>query len=454
MIKFPLFMDLRITSYNCRSVKNTCFSVTELTHCSDVVCLQETWLPIQELNFLNTINSEFTYYATSPVDLSSQLLIGRPYGGVAFLYRKSLASCVQRVETSDNRLICIDMNVGCNCIRIINCYLPYSDGQNDAEYIDYLTKLHCLISDHSNGNVFVIGDFNAHPRSRFGAELHNFCQNYDYSIGDVALMPPDTYTWVSDATGHTRWLDHLVCPPALLNHIRNLKVLHPIIGSDHRPLTFSFKVNQLPALLEESSNTQTKFCIKDSEVYCLKSETALKEIEMPIDALQCSEPSCQDENHRHAIDILFSKIVRALQSSSDSKEIGRHVNTDIIPGWNEFVKDFHQEARSDYLMWRDFGKPRGGVLYNRMVYSRAKFKRTFKLCKSNKEVIVSNKIASNLKGNMKRLWEEIDKKRKSHSTLPEVISGTSGSHNIAELWKGHYCNLFNDDSHVGTGPIL
>ena len=169
-------MDLKFISYNCRSVKNCHYSLAELTRVSDVICLQETWLPVQDSNYLNTIDSEFAYYAVSPVDLSRQLLVGRPYGGVAFLFRKSLASCIQRVSTSSERIICIDIEIDGNCVRIINCYLPYSDGQNDAEYIDCLAKIQCLMSEQPNGNVFAVGDLNAHPESRFGRELENYLQ--------------------------------------------------------------------------------------------------------------------------------------------------------------------------------------------------------------------------------------------------------------------------------------
>ena len=115
------------------------------------------------------------------------------------------------METSDSRLICIDLNIGDRNIRILNCYLPYDENDNIAEYVDYLAKIHCILEDHSNDYAITIGDFNAHPQSRFGNELANFCNEFHYCIGDVDVLPDDTYTWVSDATGHTRWLDHLVC---------------------------------------------------------------------------------------------------------------------------------------------------------------------------------------------------------------------------------------------------
>ena len=195
---------MKISSYNCRSVKLNTHCVRDLCSTSDMICLQETWLPVQDLNYLSTIDTNFSFYGTSPVDLSQKVLEGRPYGGVAFLYRKELHTSISRIDTQDERLICIDINVSSMCLRIINCYLPHNTGNNVDDYIDYLTKLHNLMNDHPNNNVFVIGDFNAHPESRFGRELVFFCNDYGYVVGDMQLLPGDTYTWVNDATGGTR----------------------------------------------------------------------------------------------------------------------------------------------------------------------------------------------------------------------------------------------------------
>ena len=67
---------MRIKTYNCRSVRANVHCVRELCAESDIICLQEHWLPVQELNFLGTIDNDFAFYGTSPVNLSLQLLNG------------------------------------------------------------------------------------------------------------------------------------------------------------------------------------------------------------------------------------------------------------------------------------------------------------------------------------------------------------------------------------------
>ena len=84
---------MRIASYNCRSIKSNIHCVKELCERFDIVCLQETWLPVQELGYLGTVNQNFSFYGSSKLDLSRELIRGRPFGGMAFLYNKK-TSCL------------------------------------------------------------------------------------------------------------------------------------------------------------------------------------------------------------------------------------------------------------------------------------------------------------------------------------------------------------------------
>ena len=149
-------MALHIATFNCRSAKSNDFCIKELVKSHDIVCLQETWLPMQESDFLNSLSNSHSFYASSPIDYRKQLLSGRPYSGLAFLFKKSVAPHIQYIETQDNRLLCIDVTLGTSSIRLINCYLPFNDGTNIDLYIDYLAKIHVLMDQHNNNFVFII----------------------------------------------------------------------------------------------------------------------------------------------------------------------------------------------------------------------------------------------------------------------------------------------------------
>ena len=81
---------LRICTFNCRSVKSSISEVKQLCNRHDVVLLQEHWLLPHDLNTLNDIHSEFLSVGLSAVDTSKDILVGRPYGGTAILYKRYL----------------------------------------------------------------------------------------------------------------------------------------------------------------------------------------------------------------------------------------------------------------------------------------------------------------------------------------------------------------------------
>ena len=74
--------------------------------------------------------------------------------------------------------------------------------------------------------------------------------------------------------------------------------------------------------------------------------------------------------------------------SNTIKAVGREVfgtstsnKFDIVPGWKEFVKQYHQEAREAFLAWRSTGSPREGPSAERMRATRARFKLALRECK-------------------------------------------------------------------------
>ncbi|CAG9114776.1 unnamed protein product [Plutella xylostella] len=70
---------------------------------ADVIALQETWLWPHDIAYLGTLDHNFAYTGKSAMDTSVGVIKGRPYGGVALLWRKdafqsvSVISC-QRLQ--------------------------------------------------------------------------------------------------------------------------------------------------------------------------------------------------------------------------------------------------------------------------------------------------------------------------------------------------------------------
>jgi len=86
----------------------------------DIVLLQQHWLLPNELGLLSNAHSEYQYCGLSAVDISSDVLVGRPYGGTAILYRKSLANQIRILDSDESRLTGIQINTNSGLLLIGN----------------------------------------------------------------------------------------------------------------------------------------------------------------------------------------------------------------------------------------------------------------------------------------------------------------------------------------------
>ena len=66
----------------------------------DVLFLQETWLLEEQHDIIGNISSDYMFTVKSGVYSGKQLLPGRPSGGTAILYRKTLFDRVTPLVTN------------------------------------------------------------------------------------------------------------------------------------------------------------------------------------------------------------------------------------------------------------------------------------------------------------------------------------------------------------------
>ena len=181
--------SLRIKSYNCRSIKSSLNSIRIICDTSDIVFLQETWLAKFDLSVLHTVHSDFIGYGVSAFDSNDSLLSGRPYGGIAILFRKALQDRV-KVRTVSERIMIADISTAIGQVCLLNVYLPtdYRDNDSLEEFSMAVGQIECEIAAAANYTCHygIIGDFNADAKgSRFYTELSDFCGDNNLIISDV-----------------------------------------------------------------------------------------------------------------------------------------------------------------------------------------------------------------------------------------------------------------------------
>ena len=79
--------------------------VSSILDSYDLIFIQEHWLLPDHLGSLN-ISDDFISVGVSGID-TSKVLVGRPYGGYGILLRKSLSSCVHRLNSHSKRFCAI-----------------------------------------------------------------------------------------------------------------------------------------------------------------------------------------------------------------------------------------------------------------------------------------------------------------------------------------------------------
>ncbi|CAH0729092.1 unnamed protein product, partial [Brenthis ino] len=188
--------DIIIASFNCRSIKRSLEHVRSLCKISDILVLQETWLLPHDIDFIHRVDEDFGCFAKSSVDTSTGIMRGRPYGGLALFWRKSIFLKATIIECSNNRLAAMRLDFGDNRqLLIINVYMPTDQDENLCEFTATLANIKAIIDDNEIETVFVLGDFNAHCVSRFGDELMSFCAEHSLLCVDYDVLGKDSNSY-------------------------------------------------------------------------------------------------------------------------------------------------------------------------------------------------------------------------------------------------------------------
>jgi exonuclease III len=453
------FNSLRVTTFNCKNVKSSVDEIRILCNTSDIVVLQETWLSDADLPFLTTIDSNFYCKGISSMCCEDKVLTGRPYGGLAILWRKSIGQCFI-VQYDDPRLLGIEVRCDGNNVLFVNMYMPYDCTENEDDFVYYINKVNDIVESYVSPYVFIIGDFNANictnNVSHFGNILKTYCTEESLVIADQRFLARDTFTFVSSAHNTCSWLDHVITTATGYNLLTCMNVIKDFVSSDHIPLCMEldFKCTKTYESAGVRSSIKVDWSSLDADAikaYTMKTKDALAKVSLDFDLLTCSNFHCNNPSHKHAIDEMYGSVIQALASagkmfiSEKSK-----TNNKTVPGWNEYVKEAHCDAREAFLMWQANGKPRFGPICNLMNKTRARFKHCLRYCRSIEDKARADAIARKflLKDNVS-FWKDVKKLRNVGSdVLASTVGGVTGEKNISSMWQDHYSKLLNSNDDV------
>ncbi|KAJ2937404.1 hypothetical protein O0L34_g19090 [Tuta absoluta] len=295
-------INSKFISFNCKSLKRSMECIKTLSQRADVLCLQETWLFSHDIPLLGCISDDFGYTGTSAMDTSAGPVRGRPYGGVAILWRKSVFRSVSLIKCESARLVAIKAEVNDNhSIVIMSVYMPVNHVDNLAEFTSCLGEMYAVIENSNVQSVFVLGDYNAHPYELFGTELLDFCSEQQLVCADVEKLGinSDSYTFISEAHGTRSWLDHLVVSQAAWKSIENVTIHNDIFWSDHFPIELECNLNVLKLKMTYSNKLCNKILwgVRDKEqidMYYNYCNEKLRDVDFPAELSDCCDRLCNN----------------------------------------------------------------------------------------------------------------------------------------------------------------
>ena len=122
----------------------------------------------------------------------STLLVGRPFGGCAILYRKSLASCCTPLVSCSDRFCALKFHNSCGS----SVYMP-SAAYSATDYLNTLCELESFIDSNPCDGVCIAGDFNL-DFGRDGSHvnlLDDFVLELDLVVCDLSFASSVNYTY-------------------------------------------------------------------------------------------------------------------------------------------------------------------------------------------------------------------------------------------------------------------
>ncbi len=441
--------NLKIASYNCQGVKSSEPYIRDLLGQVHILALQETWLYSDEVHRTNTIHKDYVSFSTSAVDETLTLRKGRPYGGLTFLWHKSLSKYIKVCSTQDPRILSIVYKDDRFSMLLVNVYLPTSSLENRDEQQLYLGRLTSIIEDAQEQNICILGDFNAAPDTDFFTDIQHMCDDHDMVIADVRVLPPSSYTHVNQGCLSCTWLDHVLLSPCLNEVMEECNILYNSVSSDHFPLIVGLKIAGLPMLTQASQATVASIRwdfqdLQKREEYGQVVTELLSSITMDPVRVCCFKDACLDSEHHKEVNALHEALIDCMVHAGQMVFGVRRRKWKQIPGWNEFVQDAHCTAREAFLAWRVGGSPRWGPLAEMMRSTRARFKLCLRWCKAHEQQLRAQALAAKLaSGNSSDFWRSLRTMNPNSHALPLRVDQAVGERDIAAMWGDHYSTILN-----------
>jgi len=220
---------IRSSSYNLRGFHQGQHQLLELCNNHDIIAVQEHWLADSDLDKITNLHDDFSVIARSAMTdkLQQGFLRGRPFGGLALMFRKSLCADIKYIGVDSNCRGLAAIITLCNNVKllIINEYLPcYATGlEYESAILDSVAFIENCMLNYEYHSLILLGDFNFECNAQCTGYriLYNLLNEYKLTCCEDTAATDIKYTYYQDTMGRYSVIDHMFVDSSLCHNIIN-----------------------------------------------------------------------------------------------------------------------------------------------------------------------------------------------------------------------------------------
>ena len=426
----------------------------------DILLVQEHWLQKRDLTKLNHLHKNYIGKGQSAIP-DDRVLIGRPYGGVAFLWKRNSESVVKFCKTDSDRICALLItNKNGDKLLLVNCYLPCDNRSKtsvDPKFKECLNVIDHTILDIEHDMCILAGDLNV-DFSRNNAHSHALKDLIEkHSL--ILTCDNDTHTFKTP-DGFTSCIDHFFHLPSQNIIAKNFEVIdHKINLKPHGHLPIYLELDGydnacMSNIIPPDKGKQIQW--NKVETYCEYKEcieniliSGVADSLLELHCFSCSDITCKDIEHKKQLSESLA-ILTDLCIESGKLTLPCN-NNKAMPFWNDEVQHLKDDSMFWGNLWKENGKPSTGELHNVYVNTRKKYHAKIDELKDNEDKYRRAKMAESFDNNDSRnVWGELKKIDGTRKAIPPHVDGNHNYKDICNLFFTKYKHLYNSVPSVNS----
>ena len=464
---------LCITSYNSTGLGIGAQNfISTLSLFSNILCIQEHFLlDSKSKTYSNTdklrklYNDKYDMFIVPAVKDESQVSKGRGKGGLATMWDKNLTKYVSQIKCSNFRLQVTRFDFPSGSFLLLNTYFPCDPrvyNFNEEELLVLLAEIRNVMRMQACVYNMILGDLNSHfsRQTQFTNIIINFFNDIDFLLfwentdqaqNHLINEIDFTYQHLNNGEIFLSTIDHFASNRVLYNSVIEADVVHSGENpSNHSPIfakvALDFDTRGTETAKSERKVNWEKSTSESKDLYFKSLSTKLEQLSTP-ECVECRDVHCiihTDQLEEYTMSVLEAvqtAAVECLACTGGNKKGPR--DSQILPGWTEYVKPYSEESKFWFAMWQSAGKPRTGALFEAMLYSKRQYKYAIRRLKRANHKIQNDKYVESIISGGVNIFREIKKHRGGVKTFSSRIDDQVGAKNIANKFSDIYSKLYN-----------